>query len=160
MKDAKKILEETLTWPSLYPNLFNKVNLRLRSGVLLYGPPGCGKTLLANAVSAYCQLNFISVKVCCLVLHICSNPDLIMRLIFNFSITFCLFWYCFLKQHLMKYWYYITFAGTRAFVQVYWCKWAGSQRCFWEVSEKNKSVMQGWDIWKYGYFLTGIELSL
>ncbi|ROT70911.1 hypothetical protein C7M84_010785 [Penaeus vannamei] len=62
MKDAKKILEETLTWPSLYPNLFNKVNLRLRSGVLLYGPPGCGKTLLANAVSAYCQLNFISVK--------------------------------------------------------------------------------------------------
>lgn len=62
MKDAKKILEETLTWPSLYPNLFNKVNLILRSGVLLYGPPGCGKTLLANAVSAYCQLNFISVK--------------------------------------------------------------------------------------------------
>ncbi|XP_037797346.1 peroxisome biogenesis protein 1-like [Penaeus monodon] len=62
MKDAKKILEETLTWPSLYPNLFSKVNLRLRSGVLLYGPPGCGKTLLANAVSAYCQLNFISVK--------------------------------------------------------------------------------------------------
>lgn len=67
MGDAKKILEETLTWPSVYPNLFNNVNLRLRSGVLLYGPPGCGKTLLANAVTAYCQLNFISVKVCCLV---------------------------------------------------------------------------------------------
>ncbi|XP_042880852.1 peroxisome biogenesis factor 1-like [Penaeus japonicus] len=62
MGDAKKILEETLTWPSVYPNLFNNVNLRLRSGVLLYGPPGCGKTLLANAVTAYCQLNFISVK--------------------------------------------------------------------------------------------------
>lgn len=91
MKDAKKILEETLTWPSLYPNLFSKVNLRLRSGVLLYGPPGCGKTLLANAVSAHCQLNFISVKVCCLVLHICSNPDLIMKLIFNLINAFSLF---------------------------------------------------------------------
>ncbi|XP_071524127.1 LOW QUALITY PROTEIN: peroxisomal ATPase PEX1-like [Panulirus ornatus] len=60
--EACSILEETLTWPSVYPNLFSKVKLRLRSGVLLYGPPGCGKTLLANSVTANCQLNFISVK--------------------------------------------------------------------------------------------------
>ena len=34
----------------------------MRSGLLLYGPPGCGKTLLASAVARQCQLNFISIK--------------------------------------------------------------------------------------------------
>ncbi|KAG7168970.1 Peroxisome biogenesis factor 1-like [Homarus americanus] len=62
LAEASRTLEETLTWPSMYPNLFSKVKLRLRSGVLLYGPPGCGKTLLANSVTSNCQLNFISVK--------------------------------------------------------------------------------------------------
>ncbi|KAK8754106.1 hypothetical protein OTU49_010671 [Cherax quadricarinatus] len=62
LAEASKTLEETLTWPSVYPNLFSKIKLRLRSGVLLYGPPGCGKTLLANSVTASCQLNLISVK--------------------------------------------------------------------------------------------------
>ncbi|XP_045592696.1 peroxisomal ATPase PEX1 [Procambarus clarkii] len=62
LAEASSILEETLTWPSTYPNLFSKITLRLRSGVLLYGPPGCGKTLLANTVTANCSLNLISVK--------------------------------------------------------------------------------------------------
>lgn len=62
LAEACKTLKEMLSWPSTYPNLFSKVKLRLRSGVLLYGPPGCGKTLIANSIAASCQLNFISVK--------------------------------------------------------------------------------------------------
>ncbi|EJS43004.1 pex1p [Saccharomyces arboricola H-6] len=59
---AKKILLETLEWPTKYEPIFVNCPLRLRSGILLYGYPGCGKTLLASAVAQQCGLNFISVK--------------------------------------------------------------------------------------------------
>ena len=46
-----------------YPALFSNCPLRLRSGLLLYGAPGTGKTLLAGVVAKECGLNFISIKV-------------------------------------------------------------------------------------------------
>ena len=55
-------LRETLQYPTLYAPIFARCPLRLRSGLLLYGYPGCGKTLLASAVAGECGLNFISVK--------------------------------------------------------------------------------------------------
>ncbi|KAK9473109.1 P-loop containing nucleoside triphosphate hydrolase protein [Dipodascopsis tothii] len=62
LRAAKQLLLETLEWPTKYAPIFKNSPLRLRSGVLLYGFPGCGKTFLASAVAHECGLNFISVK--------------------------------------------------------------------------------------------------
>lgn len=62
LTDVKETLIETLQWPTKYPALFANCPLRLRSGLLLYGAPGTGKTLLAGVVAKECGLNFISIK--------------------------------------------------------------------------------------------------
>lgn len=62
LRETKRILLETLEWPTRYAPIFAKSPLRLRSGLLLYGYPGCGKTLLASAVASESGLNFISIK--------------------------------------------------------------------------------------------------
>ena len=55
-------LKEYPSFNCQYPELFANCPLRLRSGLLLYGAPGTGKTLLAGAVAKECGLNFISIK--------------------------------------------------------------------------------------------------
>ncbi|THZ81983.1 AAA-domain-containing protein [Aureobasidium pullulans] len=62
LQETRQILLETLQYPTTYAPIFAQCPLRLRSGLLLYGYPGCGKTLLASAVAGECGLNFISVK--------------------------------------------------------------------------------------------------
>ncbi|EOA19835.1 hypothetical protein CARUB_v10000082mg [Capsella rubella] len=60
--DIKNAIKEMIELPSKYPKIFAKSPLRLRSNVLLYGPPGCGKTHIVGAAAAACSLRFISVK--------------------------------------------------------------------------------------------------
>lgn len=62
LQETRRVLLETLQYPTKYAPIFSQCPLRLRSGLLLYGFPGCGKTLLASAVAGECGLNFISVK--------------------------------------------------------------------------------------------------
>ncbi|PON46956.1 Peroxisome biogenesis factor, partial [Parasponia andersonii] len=60
--DIQKAIKEMIELPSKFPNIFAQAPLRLRSNVLLYGPPGCGKTHIVGAAAAACSLRFISVK--------------------------------------------------------------------------------------------------
>lgn len=51
-----------LEMPVKYSSIFATAPLRLRTGVLLYGPPGCGKTHIVGAAAAACSLRLLSVK--------------------------------------------------------------------------------------------------
>jgi transitional endoplasmic reticulum ATPase len=62
LEDVKQELKEAVEWPLKYPDLIKKAGIRNMNGILLYGPPGCGKTLLAKAVANEAEINFISVK--------------------------------------------------------------------------------------------------
>jgi len=62
LEDVKKLLKESTEWPLKYPESFERIGIRPTKGIILYGPPGCGKTLLAKAVANEAGANFILVN--------------------------------------------------------------------------------------------------
>ncbi|KAJ8334176.1 hypothetical protein SKAU_G00398150 [Synaphobranchus kaupii] len=62
LHEARQLLMDTILLPAKYPALFANLPIRQRSGVLLYGAPGTGKTLLAGAMAKESGMNFITIK--------------------------------------------------------------------------------------------------
>ncbi|KAL0351545.1 UNVERIFIED_CONTAM: Peroxisome biogenesis protein 1 [Sesamum calycinum] len=62
LNEIRNAIKEMIELPSKFPIIFAQAPLRMRSNVLLYGPPGCGKTHIVGAAAAACSLRFISVK--------------------------------------------------------------------------------------------------
>ncbi len=62
MAPVKQCLREVVEWPLQYPKLFQRLGVSPPQGVLLYGPPGCSKTLMAKALATESGMNFLAVK--------------------------------------------------------------------------------------------------
>jgi len=62
MRDVKALLRESIELPLTHPRLFEMMSVPPPKGILLYGPPGCSKTLMARAIATEGSMNFLAVK--------------------------------------------------------------------------------------------------
>ena len=62
LEDLKLKLKQAVEWPIKRPEIFLKMGITPPKGVLMYGPPGCSKTMIAKALANESNLNFLAIK--------------------------------------------------------------------------------------------------
>ncbi|MBR9682569.1 MAG: AAA family ATPase, partial [Candidatus Aenigmarchaeota archaeon] len=62
LEDVKESLKEAVEWPLNNPESFTRLGIKPPRGIMMYGPPGCGKTHIVKALAGEAGVNFISVK--------------------------------------------------------------------------------------------------
>lgn len=65
-EDLKLKLKQAVEWPLKFPDAFRKMGITPPKGILMYGPPGCSKTMIAKALATESRVNFLNIKVTCL----------------------------------------------------------------------------------------------
>ncbi|MCL5037584.1 MAG: CDC48 family AAA ATPase [Chloroflexi bacterium] len=83
LEEVKKLLTETIDWPMNHPEIFECAKTRPPKGIILYGKPGTGKTLLAKAAARESGVNFIAIKGPALISKYMGESERAVREIFK-----------------------------------------------------------------------------
>lgn len=85
LEDAKRLLQEAVVMPARFPELFQGGLVSPWKGVLLFGPPGTGKTMLAKAVATECRTTFFNISASSIVSRYRGDSEKLIRILFDLA---------------------------------------------------------------------------